>query len=226
MKRSKINSYLREAVDFFESNRFYLPPFAFWDVQRWSGLGAEEEYMRSRGLGWDVTDFGSHQFAACGLLLFTIRNGLIGDPNKTFAEKIMMVRPNQRTPFHFHFQKTEDIINRGGGNLVVELYNSDRSGQFANTDIRVRCDALERTVAAGGRVTLEPGESITLPPNLYHSFYAVGGNALVGEVSSVNDDTKDNRFYEALPRFSRIDEDERSLYPLCSDSREANGGKN
>ena len=217
MQRSEVNGYLTEAMAFFKAQRFYLPPFACWSPEHWAALGAAGDYIRLRGLGWDVTDFGSGKFEQIGLGLFTLRNGLIGDASKIFAEKIMMVRVNQRTPFHFHFQKTEDIINRGGGRLVIELYNSDPQGKFAATDVTVRCDGLERTVSAGGRVILEPGESVTLVPGLYHSFFAADGHAMVGEVSSVNDDTKDNRFYEPLPRFTHIDENQRPLFLLCSD---------
>ena len=217
MKRSEINDYLKEAVMFFKNHHFVLPPFAFWSPEKWAELGAEKEYMQSRGLGWDITDLGSGRFEEIGLLLFTLRNGRLDDPSKIFAEKIMMVRKDQRTPFHFHFHKTEDIINRGGGNLVIELYNSDQQGQFAATDVCVRCDGLQRHVAPGGSVILTPGESIKLVPGLYHSFYAVGGHAIVGEVSSVNDDTQDNRFHEPLPRFANIVEDTPPLYLLCSD---------
>ncbi len=217
MKRSEINGFLREAVAFFRGHHYYLPPCAFWTLDNWTELGAEAEYLRARGIGWAVTDFGSGMFAQCGLLLFTIRNGLVGDPSKIFAEKIMLVRANQRTPFHFHFHKTEDIVNRGGGKLVMELYNSDQQGHFADTEVHVRCDGLEQTVPAGGKRILEPGESITLAPGLYHSFYAVGEHTMAGEVSSVNDDTTDNRFREPLPRFANIFEDERPLHLLCSD---------
>ena len=118
MQRSEVNGYLAEAMAFFKAQRFYLPPFACWSPEHWAALGAAGDYIRLRGLGWDVTDFGSGKFEQIGLGLFTLRNGLIGDASKIFAEKIMMVRVNQRTPFHFHFQKTEDIINRGGGRLV------------------------------------------------------------------------------------------------------------
>ncbi len=222
MKRSEINSYLREAAEFFQAKQFALPPFAFWTPARWVELGNAADYMRSRGLGWDITDFGSGKFTSLGLLLFTIRNGLSGDSSKIFAEKIMLVRVNQRTPFHYHFQKTEDIINRGGGRLVIELYNSDRQGKFDANEVRVRCDGLERIVAPGGQVILDHGESITLVPGLYHSFYAIDGDTMVGEVSSVNDDTKDNRFYEPLPRFTKIQEDATPLYPLCSDYHNSN----
>jgi D-lyxose ketol-isomerase len=40
---------------------------------------------------------------------------------------------------------------------------------------------------------------------------------MVGEVSAVNDDDTDNRFYEPLPRFSTIEEDEPPYYLLCTD---------
>lgn len=217
MKRSSINQYLQEATAFFQAHQFHLPPFAYWTPERWAELGTEADYLRSRGLGWDITDFGSGKFEQIGLLLFTIRNGVVGDASKIFAEKIMLVRADQRTPFHYHFQKTEDIINRGGGVLVIELYNSTHDGNFATTEVAVRCDGVLRRVAPGGRVELQPGESITLTPGLYHSFFATGGLAMVGEVSSINDDSKDNRFYEPLPRFAAIEEDQKPLYPLCSD---------
>jgi hypothetical protein len=37
----------------------------------------------------------------------------------------MLVRENQVTPMHFHYLKVEDIINRGGGNLVLRHYGSN-----------------------------------------------------------------------------------------------------
>jgi hypothetical protein len=39
----------------------------------------------------------------------------------------------------------------------------------------------------------------------------------VGEVSSVNDDNTDNRFYRPMPRFPEIEEDESPLHLLCTD---------
>ena len=41
------------------------------------------------------------------------------------------------------------------------------------------------------------------------------GPCLIGEVSMVNDDTNDNRFYEPQGRFPTIEEDEPPLYLLC-----------
>ena len=72
-------------------------------------------------------------------------------------------------------------------------------------------------VEPGGTLVLDPGESVTLPPRLYHQFWGRGERVLVGEVSGVNDDRKDNRFYETLARFPDLVEDEPPLYLLCTD---------
>ena len=119
MKRSQIDALIGEAIGLFESHGFKLPPFAFWKTEQWAAMGHEADGIREAGLGWDLTDFGAGAFERLGLLLFTVRNGLVDDPDgKTYCEKIMVVQPEQVTPMHFHHAKTEDIINRGGGNLV------------------------------------------------------------------------------------------------------------
>ncbi len=168
-----------------------------------------------------ITDFGSGEFERRGLLLFTIRNGRLGDPAalKPYAEKIMIVRERQLTPMHFHFHKMEDIINRGGGRLVIELWGSDEREEQAAGEVQVSVDGVVRTVPGGGRVVLEPGQSITLPPRLYHAFWGDdgGGTVLVGEVSSVNDDATDNRFLEPVGRFPDIVEDESPRHLLCTE---------
>jgi D-lyxose ketol-isomerase len=156
-----------------------------------------------------------------GLTLFTIRNGNPADlprgAGKLYAEKVLIVDVDQVTPLHFHWQKVEDIINRGGGRLVLQLYPSTPDGGLADTPVTVSTDGILRTLPAGGKVVLEPGESITLPTGLYHSFWAEGSRVLVGEVSLVNDDNTDNRFYEPVGRFPTIEEDEPPLYLLVKD---------
>jgi D-lyxose ketol-isomerase len=132
----------------------------------------------------------------------------------------MFVRQDQVTPFHYHGRKTEDIINRGGkgtGRLAVKLYNSSPEGGLAQTPVSVVCDGIRREVEAGGTVILGPGESITLTPFLFHTFHAVDGHGLIGEVSSVNDDDTDNFFLEPLPRYPEIVEDEPPLRMLCNE---------
>jgi hypothetical protein len=222
MKRSEINRYLTEAVVFFEAHHFCLPPFALWTPEHWRQLGDEAAELRIQRLGWDVTDFNSGDFRNRGLTLFTLRNGHSSqsETTKPYAEKIMYVRDHQLTPFHYHAQKTEDIINRGHastGRLVVQLHASTKDGRFSDPPVTAVCDGIAKQVEPGGTVVLGPGESITLPPFLYHAFHAIDGDALIGEVSSTNDDATDNYFYEPLARFPAIEEDEPPIRLLCTE---------
>jgi len=221
MKRSEINAIMREADAFIRQHQFFLPPFAYWTPQDWRSQGPEVREIVDHHLGWDITDFGSGDYGRCGLFLFTLRNGspqnLVGLRGKLYAEKILIVCVDQVTPFHFHWSKTEDIINRGGGKLMMQLYNATPDEQFADTGVTVSVDGVERVMRAGGTVALAPGESITLPDHLYHKFWAAEGPVLAGEVSLVNDDSADNRFYDAPGRFPAIQEDEPPVYLLCTD---------
>jgi D-lyxose ketol-isomerase len=223
MRRSEINSIMGDAVRFLDRMSFRLPPFASWTPEDWKGKGEECREIASQQLGWDITDFGSGEFARVGLFLFTIRNGTPADlskeDGKTYAEKIMIVREEQVTPTHFHFRKMEDIINRGGGELVVRLWNSTPEEKPAETPVTVSLDGVRTVVKAGDTVTLRPGESICLPPRLYHRFWGSRGKGtvLVGEVSRVNDDRSDNRFFDPVGRFPQILEDEAPRHLLCCD---------
>ena len=221
MKRSEINKLLKDGEKFFEKLSFKLPPFGYWEPARWKVNKVKAEEIRKCGLGWDLTDFGSRDFHKIGLLAFTIRNGILGDKKykKTYAEKIMIVEPNQVTPLHFHWSKMEDIINRGGGELMIQLYNSTKDEGLSGTDVSVVCDGMARKVKAGGLVVLKSGESITLVQGMYHKFWAnpKKGKVMVGEVSMVNDDKKDNRFYERCGRFPKIEEDQKPYRLLCGD---------
>ncbi len=221
MKRSEINRFIEEALDLFSRTGFRLPPFAFWSPEIWREIGPEADEIRENALGWDVTDFGLGNFAGTGLLLFTIRNGNYAKKvryPKGYAEKVMVVKEEQVTPMHFHWQKREDIINRGGGNLVIEMYVADRHEGLSGEDYTVSVDGVCRSLGAGARVILTPGESICLEPFLYHTFYGEAGKGpvVVGEVSDVNDDEQDNRFLRPIGRFPAIIEDELPLYFLCN----------
>ena len=221
MKRSQINACIRRAIDLLDEQHFALPPFAFWTPEYWRTVGPEADEIRTHQLGWDVTDFAAGRMDELGLTLFTIRNGLLDDPQnvKQYAEKVLFIGENQITPFHFHFSKTEDIINRGGGSLMIRLYNSDESGGLADTPVTVSCDGVQQTLEAGSTLVLGRGQSITLVPRMYHEFTGEpgSGTVLAGEVSSVNDDNLDNRFLEQLPRFPNIEEDQPPLHLLCTE---------
>lgn len=222
MKRSEINNILYNAVTFIRSHHFHLPPFAYWSLTDWQSKGSEIQGIIQANLGWDITDFGKGNFDRFGLVLFTIRNGIpssqaTGGIGKTYCEKILLVRQNQATPMHYHWTKAEDIINRSGGVLVVQVYNATPEDTLAESDVTVETDGIIRTVAAGSKIYLQPGESITLTQRLYHTFWAEEGDVLAGEVSKVNDDQNDNRFLQPIGRFPEIIEDSSPLYLLCND---------
>lgn len=220
MKRSEINRYLRTAEAAFARAGFHLPPFARLSAEEWKNLGDEYDEIRENMLGWDITDFGGGDFEKLGLLLLTMRNGAIGDPaSKTYAEKLMYVLEDQVTPMHFHWKKMEDIINRAGGNLLVQVFLSDADGGLSDADVPLMRDGVRSVVPAGAILRLTPGESITMQRGLYHTFWGERGSGpvVVGEVSMVNDDKSDNRFWKPAGRFPAIDEDEAPYRLLCNE---------
>lgn len=221
MKRSEINQLIQGALKFMREMRISLPPFACWSPEQWAEKDGAYDEIRDNMLGWDITDFGHGDFYKTGLLLFTMRNGNLYDKRytKPYAEKYLIVEEKQITPFHFHWKKMEDIINRGGGNLMVQLYNEGENGSFADTPVTVLSDGRRFEVPAGEILRLTPGESISIYQGLYHSFWGEPGTGrvLLGEVSQVNDDKTDNRFYEPSGRFPEIEEDEKPLYLLCNE---------
>ena len=226
MQRSRINQLIADAERRFADAGLYLPEWAHWTPADWEANAGRCAAIFEARLGWDLTDFGRGDFQRTGLLLFTVRNGTPrADSRLPYAEKLMLVGDRQLTPSHFHWSKTEDIINRGGGRLVLELHLADRATeQLSEHPFRVWRDGIELEGAAGMRVELSPGQSITLTPYLYHSFWAEGGSCIVGEVSSVNDDATDNRFLEAVGRFPAIEEDTTPQRLLCTDYGGVSGG--
>lgn len=220
MKRSDINKEIVQAIEFFKAHQFHLPSFAFWSGSEFESLDQSYQQIIDNKLGWDVTDFGSDNFDEEGLLLFTLRNGNYNNhDSKKYAEKIMIVKENQVTPLHYHWQKKEDIINRGGGVLVIKLYKADSHDSLSEEAFTVHSDGKEIQCEAGDEITLSPGESVTLLPKVYHSFWGKSGtgSVLVGEVSETNDDTSDNRFFSEVPRYPSIIEDEEPVHLLVSD---------
>ena len=221
MKRSQINQIIKEGDAFIRGQGFHLPAFAYWTPEDWERKGEEVREIVENGLGWDVTDFGLGEYEAYGLFLFTLRNGNPKNwermEGKLYAEKIMVVGVNQVTPLHFHARKMEDIINRGGGKLAIQLFNATETDELDDSEIQVKLDGVDHRIKAGETLLLKPGDSITFPPRLYHKFWGVEKQVLVGEVSIVNDDQTDNYFYDQVGRFPKIEEDESPLHLLVGD---------
>lgn len=216
MKRSEINAAISQAKVMLEDHGWFLPDWAGWNENDFAAKPDVAEWLKTHQLGWDVTDFGSGDFARRGLGLFCLRNGIQSDGTSLpYAEKLLFVGEDQETPFHTHRFKLEDIINRGGGDLVLEFRHADGR----DDPIELRCDGALKQRMPDEPLILSPGQSVTVPRGIYHRFYAKPGKGMVlgGEVSQVNDDNADNYFLEPLGRFSEIDEDEPRLHTLWND---------
>jgi D-lyxose ketol-isomerase len=222
MKRSRINDIMADADQMIRSFGFNLPPFAYWSPDEFQANRDVARAVIDARCGWDITDYGAGQFDTLGLFLFTLRNGRLADLQRgggmCYAEKLLISRQDQISPMHTHILKAEDIINRGGATLVIELFGSDDKGNFAqDRGGIIWCDGIQRTFAAGEKLKLAPGESVTLMPGDWHAFWGEGGDVLIGEVSTVNDDETDNIFREPIGRFAQIEEDVDPTHLLVSD---------
>lgn len=229
MKRSKINQVIKDMEMMIQKQGIYLPPFASWSREDWLSKGADFDEIRENKLGWDITDYGLGRFEEVGFALFTIRNGNQKQKEKypkPYAEKLLMLYAGQTAPMHYHWNKMEDIINRGGNAVFITVYNGAEDGRMLDTDVTVHVDGREMEVPAGTKIKLDPGESITIEPYMYHDFLVPGsgGAVLLGEVSMCNDDEHDNRFYDPVGRFPEIEEDEKPYRLLCNEYPQCTNG--
>ena len=226
MKRSAVNQAIAWAKDYLQKNNIHLPEYAYWPLETWKANVDKLDTVRKVMLGWDITDYGLDDFEHIGAVLYTVRNGSINDKSVgvPFAEKYIILRSGQRLTNHYHVAKTEDIINRGGGNVLIRVYNSLPNEEIDyESDVTVHTDGRSYTVPAGSQIRLTPGESIHVQQYLYHDFTVEPGTGpvLLGEVSQCNDDSNDNRFNPPMGRFPAIEEDEAPYRLLCTEYPEA-----
>ncbi len=221
MKRSQINYAIDKAHAIAETFRICLPEFAGFTADFWSQKRAEEwQEVRDLPLACDITDFGSGCFNETGLTLLTLRHGALSDARypKPYAEKMLQIQQDQQTPWYFHYHKMEDILNRGGGHLCMQLAWATEDEQLdAQRSVSVAVDGCQRSLKPGDTLVLKPGQGVCLPPMLYHRFWAENALVMGWEISMVNDDKRDNRFLEASGRFPIIQEDEPIKWLLCSE---------
>lgn len=189
MKRSRINRACREAAAAFAHHGWILPP----DPR------------------WDVTDCGLGRFDAVGLVLVNLAE------EEEYCEKIMFSLDGQVTPMHAHRQKKEDIICRAG-TLEATVWSDHPARCPTGTPVALRRNGVPGTMAAGIPFRLQAGERFTLSPGMFHTFRAVAGHAIVGEVSTANNDATDNVFVDpAIGRFPEVEEDEPRAFMLLRD---------
>ena len=215
MKRSEINASIKWAEALCKENGISLPMFASDPPEKEIFNEDGKENIVKTMLGWDVTDFGSDDFEHCGAVLFTVRNGSIYDESVgvPYAEKYIFLKDGeeQEIPLHYHIHKTEDIINRAGGVLCVQLVAKGDDGAPDYTKpVTVYCDGVRYEAKGGEVVEIENGNSITLTPYMFHRFFAKTGcgDLVIGEVSKINDVNIDNVFANPSDRFCEITEDE------------------
>lgn len=193
MKRSEINAAWREALACFARHHWHLPPEP----------------------RWDITDFGLGDFARFGLTLVNLAT----EPE--YCEKLMYARCGQVTPCHTHARKKEDIICRVG-ELTVRVWPTrpDGSATPAQPDTAsVFVNGHPATIAGGGTLLLAAGSRVTLLPGTWHAFWPTSKEAILGEVSTANDDVHDNIFADPrIGRFPGIDEDEPPAVRLVSET--------
>ena len=223
MKRSEINRAIDWSIALLNKNNISLPHFAYWDMEMWRSNKEKLDVIKQVMLGWDVTDYGCGRFDTLGSVLFTIRNGDVYDKTvgTPYAEKLILLKDGQYLPTHFHYDKTEDIINRSGGLLSIRLYGTEGEDNSIdlNSDVSVYMDGIRHKVKPDDEMCIENGNGIKITPYMYHLFGAKAGfgDLIVGEVSSVNDDINDNHFSELTERYIEIEEDEPIKYPLCNE---------
>lgn len=189
MKRSDVNRIVERATRFFAEGGWTLPPSP----------------------RWDVTDFGLGNFNKWGLVLVNLAE------EQEYCEKLMYARKNQVTPVHSHRNKKEDIICRKGV-LMIQVWHHRPDLPAPTPTFRLKRNGTWQTVQNSDTLRLEAGERVTLPPGIWHEFYPLSEECIIGEVSTANDDQHDNFFLNpAIGRFSDIEEDEPARVKLVSD---------
>lgn len=172
MRRSEVNALVQAATRCFDAHGWTLPP-------------------RAR---WDVTDFGLGDWSHHGLVLVNLTE------QPEYCEKLMYARRGMTTPCHCHRRKKEDIVCRWGS-LRVRLWAA-HPDEDAGRPLTFLVSGETRTVAPGHPFLLRAGERVTVVPGVYHEFAPDTEEAILGEVSTFNDDAHDNFF--ADPRVGRL----------------------
>jgi len=189
MKRSEINKTYQDALRCFQSHGWAIPPNPKWDIT-------------DCGLGFDS-------------FIIALIN-LAEEPE--YCEKLFYCVENKPVPMHCHHLKKEDIICRWGS-FQVELWAGDPRTTEKGTSFLVKKNGEKISYRSGEVIQLDAGERITIDPFVYHSFWSITPEVIIGEVSTANNDLTDNFFVDGkIGRFPEVIEDEPKSIQLVGET--------
>jgi len=97
------------------------------------------------------------------------------------------------------------------------LWKAGKEEKPLEGKVSIQIDGITKTFTAGEVIRLKSGQSISFVPYIYHEFWSENGPSMIGEVSTVNDDANDNRFFEPLGRYPFVEEDDKAEHLLCNE---------
>lgn len=239
MKRSEINAAIERAINNAKQLGVALPKWASWTPDQ---FGPNADGMRHQALGWVVVDFGKGDFANCGLVVLSLCAPLVdasGEPFNSpqtvsgrqypatgFARKLLFVQAGQTEPHHFHRQKSRKEVHvMAGSPVTFELAWAENDTTLSDRDVDVMVDGFWHHMPAGGKITVNPGETITLPGELSHiiSVPTGGADTIMVETCTANNNNTDNIFPFMTPTSNPVQEDAEVRYQLLTEHKAAVG---
>lgn len=235
MKRSEIDAAIERAIGNAKKHGVALPKWADWHPLQFD---TNADGIRQQKLGWKVVDFGVGDFQSCGLVIFALCSPIVDEsgapvtttqnlgghdyPVTGFSRKYLFVQAGQTEPHHFHRQKArKEVTVVAGASVRFELAWADGDTALSDKDVDVQVDGIWHHLPAGGSIVVAAGETITLPGELSHiiSVPEGGGDTIMVETSTANNDSNDNIFPFMTPTSVPVVEDAKARYQLRDEHR-------
>jgi D-lyxose ketol-isomerase len=99
------------------------------------------------------------------------------------------------------------------------VWPSSPAAPFART-VKLPINNKVVEVESGAPIRLSAGERITMIPPIYHEFFPLSEECIIGEVGNAVDEQHDNFFADpTVELFKPIEEDEPAYQPLSSPAK-------